>query len=100
MSSTATPMWSILPNIGRSLRSGRRLVRRGSGALDAEDLGQRGDPDLELLWRRLLGREMALDLTAGRVERLGQRRAVVAIAPSEHLDRDRGAGEADQCPRQ
>ena len=64
-------------------------------SLGAEDLGQRGDPDLELLGRRLLGREQALDLAAGRVEGLGQRVAVVAVAPGEHLDRERGAAEAD-----
>ena len=38
---------------------------------------------------------MALDLAAGGVEGLGQRIAVVAVAPGEHLDRDRGAAEAD-----
>ena len=85
MSSTATPMWSILPNIGgQSMRP-----------LDAKDLGHRRDPDLELLGGRLLGRQVALDLAAGGVEGLGQRRAVVAVAPGEHLDRERGAAEAD-----
>src|SRR3982750_390100 len=84
MSSTATPMWSILPNKARSLCG-----------LGPEDLRQGGDPDLELLRRRLLGRDPALDLTARRVEGLGQRLAVVAVAPGEHLDRERGAAEAD-----
>ena len=50
--------------------------------------------------RRLLGRQVALDLAAGRVERLGQRSAVVAVAPGEHLDRDRGAAEADRGARE
>ena len=84
MSSTATPMWSMRPNIGGSLC-----------ALDAKDLGQRGDPDLELIGGRLLGREVALDLAPGGVEGLGEGRAVVAIAPGEHLDRERGAADAD-----
>src|SRR4051812_41873878 len=89
MSSTATPTWSILPNIGGSLCT-----------LDAQDLGQRRDPDLELLAARLLGRQMALDLASRGVERLGEGGAVVAIAPGEHLDRDRCAPEADSGPRQ
>ena len=62
MSSTATPMWSILPNIGGAVYAPRRS---SAGLLDAEDLGQRRDADLELLGRRLLGRQVALDLAAG-----------------------------------
>ena len=85
MSSTATPMWSILPNMRRQSMRPRR-----------EDLGHRRDADLELLGGRLLGRQVALDLPAGGVEGLGQRLAVVAVAPGEHLDRERGAAEADR----
>ncbi len=61
----------------------------------SEDLRHRRDPDLELRRRRLLRRQQALDLAAGRVEGLGERVAVVAVAPGEHLDRQRSAGEAD-----
>src|SRR5680860_79474 len=109
MSSTATPMWSILPNIGGSLDAGggagvRAPEKLGGGrqrvlavlrGLDPEDLGERGDPNLELLGGRLLRRQVPLDLAAGGVEGLGQRGAVVAVAPGEHLDRKRGAAEAD-----
>src|SRR5215218_9251436 len=84
MSSTATPMWSILPNKARSLCG-----------LGAEDLLQRRDRHLELRGRRLLRRPMALDLATRSVEGLGQGIAVVAVAPGEHLDRERGAAEAD-----
>ena len=103
MSSTATPMWSILPNIGAqstwpAVASPAAVAL--AAVLDAEDLGQRRDADLELLGRRLLGRQVALDLAAGRVERLGQRGAVVAVAPGEHLHRERGAAEADRGARQ
>jgi hypothetical protein len=63
--------------------------------LDPEDLRHRRQPDLELLGRRLLGRPAALDLPARGVEGLGQGIAVVAVAPGEHLDRDRGAAETD-----
>src|SRR4029077_12809432 len=94
MSSTATPMWSILPNKAASL-CGRGKGVLAVAALDPEDLGHRGEADLELLGTRLPGRQVALDLAAGRVEGLGQGIAVVAVAPGEHLDRDRGAGEAD-----
>src|SRR6185437_13647559 len=70
-SSTATPMWSILPNMRRSLR----------GGLGADDLGHRREADLELLGARLLRRQQTLDFPAGGVEGLGERLAVVAIAP-------------------
>src|SRR3954447_22886532 len=100
MSSTATPMWSILPNIGGSLRRRRGLALAGLRAPDAKDLGQRGDTDLELLRRRVLGRQVPLDLAARRMERLRQRSAVIAVAPGEHLYRDRGDAEADRGTRQ
>ena len=74
-------MWSILPNTAAVY--GARL--------GAEDLGHRREADLELLGARLLGRQQALDLAAGGVEGLGERLAVVAVAPGEHLDRERGA---------
>src|SRR5689334_12950241 len=93
MSSTATPMWSMRPNTGGSLCGRRRLVL--AALLDPEDLLQRRDPDLELLGGRLLRRQVALDLATGGVEGLGQGLAVVAIAPGEHLDRQRSAAEAD-----
>src|SRR4051795_5484138 len=97
MSSTATPMWSMRPNTGRSLCGRRRIGGVGVFAafLGSEDLPQRRDRDLELLGRRLLRRPVALDLTAGGVEGLGQLLAMVAIAPGEHLHRDRGAAEGD-----
>src|SRR5690349_19313096 len=84
MSSTATPMWSILPNKARSLCG-----------LGPEDLLQRRDRDLELVGRRLLRRPMALNFATGGVEGLGKGIAIVAVAPGEHLDRERGAAEAD-----
>src|SRR3954454_23667683 len=84
MSSTATPMWSILPNKPRSLCG-----------LGPEDLRQGGDPDLELLRRRLLGRDATLDLPAGRVEGLGEGLSVGAVGSGEHLHGKRGAAEAD-----
>src|ERR1044072_7601301 len=93
MSSTATPMWSILPNKAASLCGRRRLVRVDR-PLGAEDLRQRRQTDLELLRRRLLGRQAPLDLPPGRVKGLGQGVAVVAVAPGEHLDRDRGTAQA------
>src|SRR4051795_9020353 len=88
MSSTATPTWSILANIGGSLC-----------ALGAKDLGQRGDPDLELLRARLLGREPALDLPSRGVKRLRQRGPVMAIAPGKHLARERTPADADAGAR-
>ena len=69
--------------------------RLAVAVLDPEDLRHRREADLELLGGRLLGRQVALDLAAGRVEGLGQGLAVVAVAPGEHLDRERGAAEAD-----
>src|ERR1700679_405666 len=98
MSSTATPMWSILPNTAASLCGGRQVVP-AAAVLDSEDLRHRRQPDLELLRRRLLGRQVALDLPPGSVEGLGQGIAVVAVAPGEHLDRDRCAAEADSGAR-
>src|SRR5438046_6504627 len=83
-------MWSMRPNTG--VESMREQL---GGVLDAEDLPHRRDSDLELLGGRLLRRPVALDFPAGSVEGLGQRLAVVAVAPGEHLDRDRGAAEAD-----
>jgi len=65
-------MWSILPNTRRSLCG--RLVR---GRLGAQDLGHRGEADLELLGARLLGRPEALDLAPGLVESLGKRLTVM-----------------------
>src|SRR4051812_26791705 len=104
MSSTATPMWSMRPNTRAGVYAAalscsfwsqyapkEQLTRR----LDPEDLFQRRDCDLELLGRGLLGRPVALDLAAGGVKGLGERVAVVAVAPGEHLDRERGAAEGD-----
>src|SRR3954454_2827039 len=68
-----------------------QLTRR----LDPEDLFQRRDCDLELLGRGLLSRPVALDFPPGGMEGLGQRVAVVAVAPGEHLDRERGDAEGD-----
>src|SRR5260370_37948231 len=87
-------MWSILPNTAASL-CGRRQVVPAVAPLDPEDLRHRRQADLELLRRRLPGRQVALDLSPGSVEGLGQGVAMVAVAPGEHLDRDRGAAEAD-----
>src|SRR4051812_31470098 len=99
-SSTATPMWSILPNKGASLCSRRNFVPVGSRLLDAKNLLQRRQADLQLRRRRLLGRPVALDFAPGGMEGLGQRLTVVAVAPGEHLDRQRGAADADRGPRQ
>src|SRR4029077_13425867 len=84
-------MWSILPTTRRSLCG--PLAR---GGLDPDDLGHRREADLELRGARLLGRPEALDLTAGGVEGLGERLAVVAVRPGEGLDRGGGAGQADE----
>src|SRR6266511_3361867 len=95
-------MWSIRSNTGCSLRSGQRIALRAFPVgllLDAEDLPQRGDTDLELLRRRLLGRDQALDLVAGTVEGARGGRLGVALAPGEHLRRQRGAADADRRPR-
>ena len=83
----------------RRLRCGRCVrTRRASlwGRLGAEDLGHRREADLELVGARLLGRPVALDLPARRVEGLGQRLAVVPVGPGEGLDRERGARKADE----
>src|ERR1043165_8106472 len=103
MSSTATPMWSMRPNTSGSLCGRRRGGRDGAfgpiatlvAFLDPKDLGERRDRDFELLGRRLLRRPVALDFAAWGVEGLGEGIAMVAVAPSEHLDRERGAAEAD-----
>src|SRR3954454_7272520 len=78
-----------------SLCGGRQLVLAARACLDPEDLRHRREADLELLGARLLGRPVALYLTARGVEGLRQGIAVVAVAPGEHLDRDRGAAEAN-----
>src|SRR6201999_3462643 len=79
-------MWSIRPNMRRSLW----------GGLGPQDLGHRREAHLELLGARLFRRQQALDLAAGGVEGLGERLAVVAVRPGEGLDRERGAGQAGQ----
>src|SRR6185437_5748586 len=87
-----------------SLRSRERIPGRALAAarllLDTEDLPQRGHPDLQLLRGWLLGGDQPLDLVAGPVECPGCRGAGVALAPGEHLRRDRRTGDADRRPSQ
>ena len=67
------------------------------GALDAQDLGQRGAPDLELALVGLARADEALDLEARALERAGERRAGVALGPREDLDGGRRGGERDRA---
>src|SRR4051794_5758276 len=60
------------------------LVR--GGILDAQDLGERGAARLELALVGLARAHHALDLEAGPVQRPGEPRLGVALAPREDLD--------------
>ena len=82
----------------QSTRPKRARRQRTRSLLGAKDLGQRRDPDLELLGARLFGRQQALDLAPRRVEGARGGGVVVAIAPGEHLDRERGAAQSDHGP--
>ena len=61
----------------------------------AQDLRERGAPDLELALVRLARADHALDLEAGAADRPRGARLAVALAPREDLDGRGGRGERD-----
>ena len=62
--------------------------------LDAQDLGERRAPDLELLLGRLARAEHALELVPGRRRARARRGRAVALGPREDLDGERRARRA------
>src|SRR5215210_2948972 len=72
----------------------------GGSVLHAQDLRERGAPDLELALVRLARADHALDLEAGAADRPRGARLAVALAPGEDLDGRGGRRERDGAARQ